>query len=144
ITGWFGRVNPFAFRIDLLDWSSTASRFESGTPPVPNAYAALAALALLDRIGYEAIGEHVARLAGRYIAAAQDRGFLVRTPTEPRLRGPLTVVESTDAPALVARLDGQGIVASCRGNGLRVSFHAYNTEGDVDAVIAALETESQL
>src|SRR6185295_3820440 len=38
ITGWFGRVNPFAFRIDALDWSATATRFESGTPPVPNAY----------------------------------------------------------------------------------------------------------
>src|SRR6185295_19177123 len=38
VTGWFGRINPFAFRIDALDWSATATRFESGTPPVPNAY----------------------------------------------------------------------------------------------------------
>jgi selenocysteine lyase/cysteine desulfurase len=54
------------------------------------------------------------------------------------------VVESTDAPALVSRLAARGIIGSCRGNGLRVSFHAYNTESDVDAVVAALEAESQL
>ena len=144
ITGWFGRINPFAFSIDTLDWSSTASRFEAGTPPVPSAYAALAALQLLDRIGYETVGTHVARLVGRYVSAAQDAGFVVKTPGEPNRRGPLVVVESPDAPALVSRLATRDIVASCRGNGLRVSFHAYNNESDVDAVIAGLEAESRL
>ena len=49
-----------------------------------------------------------------------------------------------DAPALVSRLAARGIVASCRGNGLRVSFHAYNNEDDVDAVVTALEVEAAL
>ncbi len=34
-TGWFGRVNPFAFSLDPLDWAASARRFETGTPPVP-------------------------------------------------------------------------------------------------------------
>ena len=34
VTGWFGRDNPFAFQVNALDWSSTASRFDTGTPPV--------------------------------------------------------------------------------------------------------------
>ena len=59
VTGWFGRVNPFAYRIDALDWPEGANRFESGTPPVPNAYAALAALELLDGIGYDVVGRQV-------------------------------------------------------------------------------------
>jgi len=49
--------------------------------------------------------------------------------------GPLIVVESVDAAALVSRLADRGIVASSRGNGLRVSFHAYNDERDVDACL---------
>jgi selenocysteine lyase/cysteine desulfurase len=49
-----------------------------------------------------------------------------------------------DAPALVSRLAARGIVASCRGNGLRVSFHAYNNEDDVDTVVAALQAEAAL
>ena len=143
ITGWFGRINPFAFRIDALDWSATATRFESGTPPVPNAYAALGALGLLDRIGYETIGRQVASLVERYRSAATTPGSsCARRP--PARRGPLVVVQSVDAPALVARLAARGIVASCRGNGLRVSFHAYNNEADVDAVVEALDAESAL
>jgi len=144
ITGWFGRVNPFAFRIDEIDWPATASRFESGTPPVPNAYAALAALDLLERFGYEAIGRQIDRLVARYVAGARDAGFVVRTPDEPARRGPLVVVQSVDAPALVQRLAGRGIIASCRGNGLRVAFHAYNNDADVDAVLQALTAESAL
>ena len=127
-TGWFGRVNPF----------------ESGTPPVPNAYAALAALELLDRIGYDVVGRQVDRLAGRYASAARDRGFVVRTPAAPGCRGPLVVVQSLDGPSLVMKLAARGIIASCRGNGLRVAFHAYNTDGDVDAVVSALAAESPL
>lgn len=144
ITGWFGRVNPFAFRIDEVDWPATARRFESGTPSVPSAYAALGALELLDRVGYDVIGAQVERLVERYRSALVARGWLVRTPPEPALRGPLVVVQSHDAPALVSRLEGRGVIASCRGNGLRVSFHAYNNEADVDAVVTALDAESAL
>jgi selenocysteine lyase/cysteine desulfurase len=144
ITGWFGRVNPFAFRIDAIDWPSAATRFESGTPPVPSAYLAIAGLDLLGRIGYDVVGQQVERLVARYHAAAHASGFVVRTPLEPDRRGPLVVVQSVDAPALVSRLAARGIVASCRGNGLRVSFHAYNNEDDVDTVVAALELEAAL
>jgi selenocysteine lyase/cysteine desulfurase len=144
VTGWFGRVNPFAFRIDQLDWPASASRFESGTPPVPNAYAALGALGLLDRLGYDTVGQQVDRLVERYRSAAEASSFVVRTPAEAERRGPLVVVQSIDGLALVSRLAARGIVASCRGNGLRVSFHAYNNEADVDAVVTALEAESAL
>ena len=144
ITGWFGRVNPFAFRIDELDWPPGANRFESGTPAVPNAYAALAGLELLDAVGYDVVGRQVGRLVARYAAAAEEAGFLVRTPAAADRRGPLVVVQSTDGPALVQRLAARGIIASCRGNGLRASFHAYNTEADVDAVIGALVAEPAL
>jgi selenocysteine lyase/cysteine desulfurase len=144
ITGWFGRINPFAFRIDALDWPDTARRFESGTPPVPCAYAALAALQLLDRIGYDAVARQISALVARFHAAATAAGFVVRTPAEPARRGPLVVVQSVDAPQLVARLAERGIIASARGNGLRISFHAYNNDADVDAVMAALEANAGL
>jgi len=144
VTGWFGRVNPFAFRIDALDWPPGANRFESGTPPVPNAYAALAGLELLDRLGYDVVGRQVDDLAGRFAAVARDRGLVVRTAAAPERRGPLVVIQSVDGPALVSKLAGRGIIASCRGNGLRVAFHAYNSAADVDAVLDALAAESAL
>jgi selenocysteine lyase/cysteine desulfurase len=144
ITGWFGRINPFAFSIDTLDWPAAARRFESGTPPVPSAYAALAALQLLNQIGYDAVARQIDLLVARFHAAASAAGFVVRTPASPDRRGALVVVQSVDAPALVAILAQQGIVTSARGNGLRVSFHAYNNEADVDTVVAALEANANL
>jgi selenocysteine lyase/cysteine desulfurase len=144
VTGWFGRVNPFAFRIDALDWPSGANRFETGTPPVPNAYAALAALDLLDRIGYDVVGRQVDHLVDMFAFAARDAGFVVRTPPAPERRGPLVVVQSVDGPTLVSKLAARGIIASCRDNGVRVAFHAYNTEADIDAVLSGLSAESPL
>jgi selenocysteine lyase/cysteine desulfurase len=144
VTGWFGRPNPFAYCHDTLDWPGTAARFEGGTPPVPSAFAALAGLRLLGQVGYATIGRHVDALVTRYRAAVEDAGFSVRTPADPARRGPLVVVQSTDGPALVSRLAEHGIVASCRGNGLRVSFHAYNNDDDVAAVVRALAEEAEL
>ena len=50
-TGWFGRIDPFTFSLAPLDWSADARRFEAGTPPIPNAFAAAAGLDLLQSIG---------------------------------------------------------------------------------------------
>lgn len=139
-TGWFGRADPFAFRIDRLDWSPSARRFEAGTPPVPNVYAAAAGLELLRSVGFDEIERQVDRLVERFMSGVRARGFEVATPDDRARRGPLVVLRSTDAGALVERLEQRGIIASARGTGLRVSFHAYNNDEDVDAVLAAMDS----
>lgn len=144
MTGWFGRVDPYAFAVDRLDWNPTARRFETGTPPVPNAYAARAGLALLQSIPAEQVEAHITHLASRCIDGATAAGYRVLTPADPARRGPLVVVASTDAQTLAKRLLVHGVIGSARGEGLRLSFHAYNTEADVDAALAALERESTL
>jgi selenocysteine lyase/cysteine desulfurase len=144
VTGWFGRVNPFAYQIDHLDWPAAASRFEAGTPPVLSAATALASIGLIDRLGLPAIGAQVDRLVSRLSQAARAAGFVVRTPDESAARGPLVVVQARDGAALAAALASHGVIASARGNGLRVAFHAYNNDEDVDAVIAAFEREAAL
>ena len=144
MTGWFGRVNPFAFSIDRLDWSPSARRFESGTPMIPNVYGAQAGIELLDAVGLKTIERTVAELTAGLIAWASNAGVTVATPTDPTRRGPLVVLRSVDAPALVSRLAARGIIASCRDDGVRISFHGYNTQEDLDSVTAALEAESRM
>jgi selenocysteine lyase/cysteine desulfurase len=143
-TGWFGRVNPFAFASDRLDWSHTARRFEAGTPPVPNAFAAVAGLDLLQSVGLDTIASQVARLVERFVSGARDGGFELLTPRDAARHGPLVVLRAIDAVELVKRLATRGIIASARGSGVRISFHAYNTDDDVDAVLRALAAESAL
>ncbi len=144
VTGWFGRVDPFAFRQAPLDWAADARRLEVGTPTVPNAYGALAGLDLLAEVGAEAIGRQIESLATAFIEGARGEGFEVLTPLDPRQRGPLTVLQSLDAAELVRRLEARGVLCSARGNGLRVSFHAYNNSDDVAAILDALRKESAL
>ncbi len=115
VTGWFGRINPFAFRIDAIDWPEQARRFESGTPPVPSAYAALGALRLLDSVGYERISAQIARLVARFHAAASDAGFVVRTPSTPAQRGPLVVVQCLDAAGAGRTPGGAAALSPRRG-----------------------------
>jgi selenocysteine lyase/cysteine desulfurase len=77
----------------------------------------------------------------RFTAGACARGLPLVTPADPARRGPLAVVRAANAADLVQRLERRGIIASARGNGLRISFHAYNSEQDVDAVLDALEAD---
>lgn len=139
VTGWFGRREPFAFGLTPLDWASSARRFETGSPPVPSVYGAVAGMDLLSSLGADVVARQIAHLVDRFSVEARDRGFDLITPADPSRRGALVVVRANDAPALASALAADGVIASARGNGLRVSFHAYNDDADVDAVLAALD-----
>ncbi|MBP7776214.1 MAG: aminotransferase class V-fold PLP-dependent enzyme [Acidobacteria bacterium] len=144
VTGWFGRADPFAFTLTPLDWAPTARRFETGSPAVPTIYGARAGLALLQRLGTERAGLQISHVVERMVSGAVDLGLDVLTPLDASRRGPLVVLRARDPQALVQRLAARGIIASARGTGLRVSFHAYNNAADVDAVLAALSAERPL
>ena len=143
-SGWFGQENVFAYDVHHLRYAASARRFETGSPPVPNVYASLAALRLLAGVGLDVIQAHVQALAGRFIDGARRRGLALLTPEEPADRGPLVMVRSTDAPKLVEALAREGILCSTRDGSLRVSLHYYNTEGDVDMVLGALDRYADL
>jgi selenocysteine lyase/cysteine desulfurase len=102
----------------------------------------VAGIELLNTVGPVAVEAQIARLVERFASGARARGFAVATPDDPDRRGALVVLRFTDAGALVDRLAGRGIIASARGTGLRVSFHAYNNDDDVDEVLEAVAAES--
>lgn len=137
-TGWF--ADEDIFRMDISDYSphATARRFDAGTPPVPNIYAGVAGLSLVEEAGVPAIEEHVRGLNTRLIEGLHEMGATVVTPADPAQRGPLVCVRSTDAPALVASLLEERIVCSLRDANLRVAAHYYNTDEDVDTLLEAL------
>ena len=143
-SGWFGQENVFAYDVHHLRYAASARRFETGSPPVPNVYATLPALRLIGEAGLDTIQAHVQALADRFIAGARRAGLVLLTPEEPAARGPLVMVGATDAPRLVEALARRGILCSIRDGALRVSLHYYNTPADVDAVLEALEGQSDL
>ncbi len=54
------------------------------------------------------------------------------------------VLQANDSTLLVQKLAENGIVASNRHDGLRISFHVYNTMDDVKAVVEVLKTNINL
>lgn len=143
-TGWF--ADEDIFQMDIHDYSPspTARRFEFGTPPIPNIYAGLAGLELVQELGVAATEEQVRGLTALLIAGVRDIGGRVVTPHDPDRRGPLVAIASTDEHALVTALSSEGIVTSSRDGNLRVSFHGYNSSEDVEAVLAALRRHRDL
>ena len=142
VTGWFGQANPFAYSPQHFELSSTARRFESGSPSVPNVYAAAPGLQLLEEIGMENVASHIEKLTQELLSVTLDLGIVRKTP--PDSAGPLVVFESKDSNVLVQKLAESGIVASNRHDGIRISFHVYNTVDDVKAVVDVLKRNMNL
>ena len=137
-TGWF--ADEDIFRMDISDYSPAADarRFDAGTPPVPNIFAGIAGMSIVEEAGTEAIEAHVGALATRLIEGLEELGAVVVTPRDPVSRGPLVCVRSTDVGELVDALAAERIVCSSRDANVRIALHLYNVEEDVDALLAAL------
>lgn len=142
VTGWFGQANPFAYNPQHFELSPTARRFETGSPSVPNVYGATPGIQLLQEIGISTVASHVKDLTQELLRSARDLGILFKTPSDSQ--GPLVVLQSKDSALLVQKLAESGIIASSRHDGLRISFHVYNTGNDVKAVVEVLKKNLDL
>ena len=142
VTGWFAQTNPFAFDPQHIDLSPTARRFESGTPAVPNIYAAVPGFQLLQAIGMQNVADHIKKLTQALLNCAHDLGIRAKTPADSA--GPLVVLQCKDSALLLQKLAESDIVTSNRHDGLRISFHVYNAMDDVKAVAEVLKSNINL
>ena len=142
VTGWFGQENPFAFDAKLFEPASGTRRFESGTPPIPTIYGAMAGVELLQEVGLDVVADQIRVLASELIRGAAGLGIQIKTPRESV--GPLVVLQTKDANKVVQLFGNEGVICSSRHDGLRISFHAYNTLDDVKAVLELIERNIEL
>lgn len=116
-----------------------ASRFEAGNPP----FMALAildnALAYLETVGIERIERHLLALGGKLWQALHERGFALLTPKDPARRGPNICFAWPEPALLVHALAERGVLVWGGDGRIRVSFHLYNDEADIERLIAALD-----
>jgi selenocysteine lyase/cysteine desulfurase len=138
LTGWFGRVDPFAFDPRRLDFPSSARRFETGTAAVPALYAANAGMSLLAELDARELRRHVGALAELAAERLSCQGETLSMPT-PHARGAHIAVSHRDPARLADWLAKRGISVSPRGSLVRVAFHYYNDETDVERLCEAVE-----
>jgi selenocysteine lyase/cysteine desulfurase len=143
-TGWF--ADEDIFQMDISDYSpaGNARRFDAGTPPVPNIYAGIAGMGVVEEAGVAAIEAHVRGLVDRLLSGLDELGATVATPRGEHELGPLVCIASTDPDALVRALRARTIVTSARDANVRVSLHLYNVEDDVGRILEALAAERHL
>lgn len=143
-SGWFAQADLGAMDIFGNDPAPDARRFQAGTPPVPNLYAAEAGLDLILEVGVEAISHHVRELTGYCMGELCAAGIQLATPTEDHRRGATVAIRAASDHELVQRLIEQGIVTSCRDGNVRAAFHFYNSVADADHLVAALKANRAL
>src|SRR5271154_2515172 len=108
MTSWMAQRETFAFKTKCLDPSPDARRFEGGSPPIPNIYAARPAVQLLMNVGMENVAGQIERLTRAFLKGAHELRIETKTPSSSV--GPLVVLRSADAAAMLARLTARGIV----------------------------------
>jgi selenocysteine lyase/cysteine desulfurase len=138
-SGWFAQAQITAMDITANRPAPNARRFEAGTPPVVNCYAAEAGLKLLLKVGTPAIEKRNYALTRRCMQRLEEIGWPSITPTQDERRGATIAVPSRDSARLSAELMKHDIVTSYRDDNVRASFHFYNNDDDVESFIAAMK-----
>ena len=144
VTGWFGRRNPFAFEPRQLDYAESAARFDLGTPPVLNAYAARAGIELVRAADPAAIRAQLLQLSTLAVERSAGLGLAISGPPAASARGATTAIDA-GSPERAHQLEGalrqRSIMISARGRLLRLAPHGFTQE---EEVIAALDTIARL
>jgi selenocysteine lyase/cysteine desulfurase len=123
--GWYAAeyVHDSFYGPPLL-LADDARRFDA-SPAWFSWVGAAPAFELVEQIGVAAIHDHDVGLANRFRAGLG-------------LPASDSAIVSTNVDGAAERLAAAGIRAATRAGSLRVSFHVYNTEADVDAALDAL------
>lgn len=122
-----------------------ARRFDLGNYNFPAAAGVEVSLGLLEHIGTQSIEAHVTRLARRLSSGLDQLGFNVAGSPGGQLAGIVSVGrhgagghDSSDDPhmqKLAEQLKRSGVRLSVRQGMVRLSFHLYNSDRDVDHVL---------
>jgi len=140
ITGWQADEEPFLFRTGPIRYRKEANwRFLTGTPNIPALYSCRSGYKIVAGVGAQRIRERSLALTTHLIQAAEEAGFEVRTPRDPKHRGGTVSIWHQEAERLCHELIDREIICDYRPRaGIRLSPHFYNTEAELDHAIATL------
>jgi selenocysteine lyase/cysteine desulfurase len=138
VTGWFGRMVPFDFNPAGLEYAPGASRFDLGTPPLINAFAARAGMELVCETGVAEIKAQVDRLSALAYRVAPERGLNILGPQPGTPKGATTAIDAGSperAHWLEGELRKQGVIASARGEAIRLAPHGFTLEAELEQAL---------
>lgn len=139
-TGWMAHENPFAFDPSPIRFTEGSYKWMNGTPSVPALYTCQAGLDIVAQIGVPRIRERSLEMTSRLTESAHERGWPVFTPDDPEQRGGTVSLNIPNAEAVTRELLTRNFLIDFRlGAGIRVSPHFYNTDQEIDDLVAEIE-----
>jgi cysteine desulfurase / selenocysteine lyase len=136
--GWRSTDNPEIMNNRELTMKSDASATEVGCSHFPNIFALGGAIDLLNEIGQENVTNHILALNDYLEKGLKEIGIEILSITKPEHRSGITIINVDNPKKVAETLFEQKIYVSVRGEGLRISFHIYNNQSDVDRLIEGL------
>jgi len=140
--GWHMFDNPWDFHRREWEPSTSAKRFEAGSPNSVGQVALHASLNLLLKTGMEQVSEQILQNTEFLInALSLIAGVQITSRTEPERRSGIVSFTHENIPSrtLNTCLAESGVTCAIRGNSIRLSPHFYQDETDLVEFIQILE-----
>ncbi|MDB6138832.1 MAG: csd 1 [Verrucomicrobiaceae bacterium] len=138
--GWFHLENAFGDdRFDRVVKKTGAASFSVGMPSFAPIYALNAALRYLEQIGVEAISQHADPLVAKADAGLRALGLTPMVKID-QVKNPTGIIafKHPEVARFHAALEAAEVHVMHHAGRLRVAIHGYNTEEDVDRLLAVL------
>jgi kynureninase len=111
----------------------------NGTPSIPAWYAALPGLRILEDVGITVVRARSQALTARLLDIADRHGFHTVASRDPTQLAGTVAVDVPDALLVSRTLNARDYVVDYRpGVGIRLSPHFYNTDDEVERLMAEL------
>lgn len=118
------------------EFTSFMQRFEPGHQDSLTYGSIGQSLRFLEQFGIDTISEKLKLLCGKAKVALLERGILESASA--KRDNFSTIFNITGDETLFQKLKNEHIICSQRGNGIRVGFHIYNTEEDLNVLLGML------
>jgi kynureninase len=138
--GWFSHADPFEMDIHSFRYAPDARRFWGGTPSIAPYVVATASLGVIHGLGVEAILAHNRQLIAAF-GDALPPAWRARLPAFPT-GGTLCIPLGEHLAQITTSLSAAGVQFDCRGDVVRISFHACNSAEEAVQVARAWQGDS--
>jgi selenocysteine lyase/cysteine desulfurase len=139
---WYSALDPHDHLNYGQPYVDRASRWEGSTQNLSGLIAFDAVLAMLLEVGTERIEARVLELTNRLIEGLRRQGYSVVSSQVPGERSGVVCFRAKGDPQkVVERAEAAGVIIAARVGVVRVSPHFYNTEEEIDKLLALTADE---
>jgi cysteine desulfurase/selenocysteine lyase len=143
LVGWRSTPVPYDLDATRLTFSQGAKKFEYSTMSYASAIGLGESMKYLRNFGYSSISDHVLSLTEEFITRMRNKHpeTTVLTPVDSNSHASIASFrfQGRDQSAIAKALLQKQIIVSQRFNGVRFSFHIYNSKNDLENAMDCLD-----